>query len=725
MKKFKHFVIGGIEQKIISLVFISIAMVILTYTVVLLVQANRLTKIVAETNEKQKTVIAGVTDSTLELMVTDRLESEAKKEATIANDLFTQVESQVRIVADYATTLYANPDQFERIDIKEPDASTKGTTSAQLIYSDDTDITDPAIIDEIGLLGNLGGLMVAQYDNSVVNSMFITSANDITIITDNTPQNKYNPDGSLKKLRGTQRPWYKATAEEGDIYYSNIETDSFTGGVEITITMPVYKDGELVAVAGADLYLETMKEEVEGSNQEGGFLMIVNQNGQVIFSPKKSGIFEVQDSSKAQDLRECDNEELAEFIAAAIGGVGSVREVEVEGVTYYMAGSALETVGWAVITSANKEVVLSPSSQMMNQYEKNQTEAITSYRDSTKRAGTIIAVVLGLGVLLALFCGQMLAKQIVKPLNEMANDVTNIKNENNVFEMKKIYNTGDEVQALAEAFEDLTKRSREYIGQILKITAEKERIGAELNVATQIQADMLPTIFPPFPDRKDVDLYASMDPAREVGGDFYDFFLVDENHLAMVMADVSGKGVPAALFMVIAKTLIKNRAMMGGSPAEILTEVNNQLCEGNEAEMFVTVWLAIVDLRTGKGLAANAGHEHPVICHKGGQFELVVYKHALALATMEGVKYKEHEFTLLPGDKVFVYTDGVPEATDKRNELFGTGRMLEALNEDPSAEPSELISNVRVAIDEFVEDEEQFDDITMLCIVYHGKEENE
>ena len=280
--------------------------------------------------------------------------------------------------------------------------------------------------------------------------------------------------------------------------------------------------------------------------------------------------------------------------------------------------------------------------------------------------------------------------------------------------------SNDEVGALYGSLSQMEHDMNAYIRNLVSVTAEKERIGAELNVATQIQADMLPRIFPAFPERHEFDLFATMNPAKEVGGDFYDFFLVDDDHICLVMADVSGKGVPAALFMVIAKTLIKNRAQMGDSPAEILTNVNEQLCQGNDAELFVTVWLAVIEISTGKGLAANAGHEHPVIKRKNGQYEMVVYRHSPAVATMDGIRFREHPFELNPGDRLFVYTDGVPEATNARNELFGTERMLAALNRDPNASPKELLLTIRGEIDFFVGDAPQFDDITMLSFQYAG-----
>lgn len=239
---------------------------------------------------------------------------------------------------------------------------------------------------------------------------------------------------------------------------------------------------------------------------------------------------------------------------------------------------------------------------------------------------------------------------------------------------------------------------------------------AELNVATNIQASMLPCIFPAFPERDEFNIYASMTPAKEVGGDFYDFFLVDEEHLAMVMADVSGKGVPAALFMVIAKTLIKNAAQIGLSPKEVLEKVNNQLCENNEAEMFVTVWLGILNIQTGDMVCANAGHEYPAIRRQGGKFELFKDRHGFVLAGMECSKYREYEMHLDKGDTLFVYTDGVPEATNASNELFANDRMIEALNKKDDSTSEEILMHVKESVDEFVGHAPQFDDLTMLAI---------
>ena len=252
--------------------------------------------------------------------------------------------------------------------------------------------------------------------------------------------------------------------------------------------------------------------------------------------------------------------------------------------------------------------------------------------------------------------------------------------------------------------------------------AERERISNDLHMANQIQTSVLPHEFPPFPDRKEFELYAMMVPAKEVGGDFYDFFFIDDDHLCLVMADVSGKGIPAALFMMNTKVILKSYAMGDNTPSEVLEKTNTEICSNNQMEMFVTVWLGIVELSTGKIVASNAGHEYPAIGYADGEFELIKDKHGFVLGGMDGMKYKDYELQLEKGDKLFLYTDGVPEATNVEGEMFGTDRMLEALNADRYAPVEELLRNVRSAVSGFTPGAEQFDDMTMLSFEYTGRE---
>ena len=280
--------------------------------------------------------------------------------------------------------------------------------------------------------------------------------------------------------------------------------------------------------------------------------------------------------------------------------------------------------------------------------------------------------------------------------------------------------TGDEVEELANTFQYMVKELNEYIRNLSRVTAEKERIGAELDVARHIQASMLPCIFPPFPDRKEFEIFASMNPAKEVGGDFYDFFMVDDTHLAVVMADVSGKGVPAALFMVIGKTLIKDHTQPDVSLGEVFSKVNNMLCDSNSEGLFITAFEGVLDLVTGEFRYVNAGHEPPYICKQAEGFAPYKIRAGFVLAGMENLRYREGQLQLSAGDRIFLYTDGVTEATNGNNELYGSERLHHILNENTEAAPEMVLEAVKRDVDQFVGDAPQFDDLTMLCLEYRG-----
>ena len=313
------------------------------------------------------------------------------------------------------------------------------------------------------------------------------------------------------------------------------------------------------------------------------------------------------------------------------------------------------------------------------------------------------------------------SEKLVAPILRLSDDVNKISGGD--LEHRAVIVSNDEIGDLARNFNGMTESLREYIANLAEVTAEKERIGAELNVATQIQADMLPKIIPPFLNHEAFDISATMYPAKEVGGDFYDFFMIDDDHLALVMADVSGKGVPAALFMVIAKTLIKNRTMMGGTPGEILHDVNNQLCEGNDSSLFVTVWLGILELSTGHVVASTAGHEYPAVRKVNGKYELFETAQNIAVAIMEDMYFEDSEFWLGHLDTLYLYTDGVPEATNISKKLYGTDRMIDELNKTIGAPANEVLTIMNKSVMDFTGEAPQFDDLTMLCLQFFGTHE--
>lgn len=347
--------------------------------------------------------------------------------------------------------------------------------------------------------------------------------------------------------------------------------------------------------------------------------------------------------------------------------------------------------------------------------------------DMNKFAAPITLAILLVTTLITWILVRMMRKAVVEPVNAIAgaaqtyvSDKRSGLEENNHFSGLNIQ-TGDEVENLSQTMADMEREILDIEKALTSATAESERISTELDMARRIQAESLPNVFPPFPERTEFDIYASMHPAKEVGGDFYDFFLLDADHLGLVIADVSGKGVPASLFMMISMMLIRIAVNSGLSPAAALAYVNEHICENNPEEMFVSVWLGILDLRNGKMIAANAGHEYPFVKPADGPFTLLRDKHGFVIGGMAGLKYKEYELDFAPGAKLFVYTDGLPEATSTNVELFGLDRVTEALNRAGGGSPEEILKGMGDTVNDFVGEAEQFDDLTMLCIQYNGR----
>ena len=336
--------------------------------------------------------------------------------------------------------------------------------------------------------------------------------------------------------------------------------------------------------------------------------------------------------------------------------------------------------------------------------------------------------VLAVALFLLTYIG-FLRREVVSPILTIAGEARRFAGDNVArLDLLERIRSRDELGVLARAIGKMETDIVQYVEDLTAVTAERERIGAELNVATQIQADMLPRIFPPFPERREFDIYAAMTPAREVGGDFYDFFLVDQDHLAVVIADVSGKGVPAALFMVIAKTLIKNHTQAGMALSRVFETVNNQLCENNEAGMFVTAFLGVLELSTGRFTYVNAGHNPPLAALGGRPYDWLLSKRGFVLAGLEHTAYQQQEIVLRPGDRLFLYTDGVTEALDPAGALYSEERLRAffrgaALEGKPLAEQLSLL---RGDIAAFAAGAEQADDITMLLLKINetkGREE--
>ena len=634
--------------------------------------------------------IRGISEEALLNNTKQNVGNLVESKAELAEAQFGAYQDTVQRFADYIGDLYAHPENYVKREVLPPNKANAGKLVLQRGLVSEA-VSAEELADEIGLLSNLEQIFrPVMTENSAITTIYVSTKSGVMVAYDADSALSANDDGSEIYFNFRETEYYRAGMATDRPFFTAVYADSYGRGMMISCAAPFRgasgTNGGVVCmdILIADLYDDVVRLDMG----EGAYAFLVDTMGNMM-TPAATGLSIFQ------------NSELNDAVRGGILGRQSGVE-QTESGAYY-AFAPVPSVSWEFCIRVPQSMILKP----VREIESNITQAMLTY------LGVIVAVLLAVTLVVGRF-----SVSLTSPLIELGNDAKEISGGN--LDYRAAVRGNDEIGDLARSFNDMAASLKQYIADLTQVTAEKERIGAELNVATQIQADMLPRIFPAFPERREFDIYATMTPAKEVGGDFYDFFLVDDDHLAMVMADVSGKGVPAALFMVIAKTLIKNRAQMGGTPSEILADVNDQLCEGNEAGLFVTVWLGILEISTGKGMAANAGHEHPAIRRGNGAFEMVKYRHSPALATMEGIPFREHEFELKPGDALYVYTDGVAEATNAENVLFGEERTVEALNRSSVAPPQTILENVKQAIDEFVGDAVQFDDITMLCLDYFG-----
>lgn len=711
----------SLRKKILFTCVGSTMLFAVTIGVFLSVQMGTLKTDVIESNSEYTQMAGNMSADSTTAQMRKRMMDLTRSNAQLANSKFEELEKQVVIEANLTRDLYESPDRYGRRTVEEPQKENDGTLSVQLLHSEKVkDLDAPDVADEIGLLGNLADTMY-EINNGfeAMASNYVAMESGLMIQADYIAASKFDDDGTLMPYEADTRPWYTGACITRKAYFTPVSRDAHTDDVGIMCGVPIYVDGTFAGVAGAGMYLHNIEELVNDLRLgNDGYACIINQDGQVIFSPKEEGDLKI-DVENQTDLRACGNLSLAGVVRSVLAGSSGITTLELDGETHYVAYAPMEKVGWAFLTVLSENEVLASTNELLNQLaiKSEQTEQVMQQTIRLSLV-TLIMAILIFGVVVIVISSYV-SVRIGRPIRLLTERVRAVDGENLDFEWEGgDLDAKDETQVLAAAFMDMTLKMKQYIANITEITAEKERIGAELNVATKIQADMLPKIFPAFPERTEFDVYAKMDPAKEVGGDFYDFFLIDEDHLAIVIADVSSKGVPAALFMVIAKTLIKNHALNQESPDDIFSRVNNQLCEGNEEGMFVTAWMGILTISTGDFEFVNAGH-NPQLLLNTDQYDWIDANPGFVLAGLEGIPYQSQRIRLKHGARIFLYTDGVTEAQDKKDELFGEDRLLQSLAKNGAKPLSEMIDGVRADIDAFVGEAEQFDDITMLAFEYH------
>lgn len=681
---------------------VSIAALVVTIAVGVVSMLNIKKRVISDSarlGESAAENSAGILKEQIESNLLTITESKAE----YASSQFGRLAGYVRQYASYLHYLYLNEEQYNPVEVLPPDNKNAGKLVLMRDFANDN-IRLLDVKDEIGLLGNVEPMFESamSVDGDIITTIYLGTKSGVMISYD-----KYSDSGeSQGNYNFFESSWYTQAKEAETLIFTDTYLDGYGRGETISCAAPFYDTADNFAgVVSMDVLISDINDSVIAMDHvNGAYAFLLDTNGKVIAAPEAfrdtvGNNIVTDDKARLHGI--------ADQILSGKSGIAATDQA-------YYAYAPIEGIDWILGVYFPTSVITEKTDDITAVISENTSNTAQSIQNSILLAITIFVAGFIIIVIGVYFISKVFADRVVQPLLFLQKDVQMIS-EGNLEHRAKIIQD-DEIGELANAFNNMSASLQEYIKNLSSVMAEKERIGAELNVATQIQADMLPSIFPAFPEREEFDIYATMQPAKEVGGDFYDFFLIDEDHLAVVIADVSGKGVPAALFMVIAKTLLKNRAQMGDSPAKVLEVVNNQLCENNKAEMFVTVWFGVMQISTGKIVAANAGHEKPIIRKADGEFEIFKDKHGFVMGGMEGMKYKEYELEIEKGGCLFVYTDGVPEATSSDSELFGMERLVQVLNEEKDAPLPDILKSVKGSIDKFVKDAPQFDDITMLAL---------
>jgi sigma-B regulation protein RsbU (phosphoserine phosphatase) len=633
------------------------------------------------------------------------METLAAERAALVDEKLTFIRNQTLAVKNYAELLYATPEAYAARPVDYLNPQDENTLTPHIKTAEGLSPDD--VYEELNLLGNATDVLrqFAATDVESIGGSYIGTETGLFVVVD-----------KLAAAEGSQnydprtRGWYVGAKEKGDVFWTPIFTDASGRGASVSCAAPIYApDGTLKGVAGSGADMQTISPVVTGATiGETGYAFLLDETGKVVISPHTDDIVGDENGLLVgEDYLNSPDDAVRSLGEAMVGRRSGVVRLVLGGVESFVAFHPLTATEWSLGVVVPVSQAVAPADALVGKISDNMTTVLL-----------ILVSASLLAIAAAVLLSVLLSGRITKPVLEISACVDAIALGD--LDTRVYIQTGDELQRLGQGVNKMVEELYDYITNLAKVTADKERISTELSVATNIQASMLPRIFPPWPNRNEVDIYASMLPAKEVGGDFYDFFFSGEDNLYLVMADVSGKGVPAALFMVIAKTLLKNNAQAGLTPSQTLSVTNNVLCQSNDAGMFVTVFLGCLNVKTGELTYSNAGHNPPLIRRAGGKWEYMTVKPGFVLAGMEDMRYRQDSLFLSEGDQLFLYTDGVTEAVNTKKDLFGEPRLLEVANKHASQDIDKFTIAIKAELDAFAGEAEQADDITTLTLTYNG-----
>lgn len=697
-----------IGTKILIIMLVTSLASLMVISVISYTEMLNLTKYSQDANIQLGITASGESQQALLNQAEEYLAKIAVEQAGNSDAILSQIEAELASVKDYLEGMYANPSNFVGYELPLPDENQMDVSSAKYMLPPGVEQTD-LIEKELLLLSNAGFMLSAVLKNDEnLDNIYLGTHTGISYRYSSS--NAYNPDYDPR-----ERDWFtQALLMEGEEIWLDTYVDPY-GSIGVTCATTFNgADGKVAGVVATDITLTSLKQSIiETKIGDDGYAFLLDNKGEFIAHPD----YESEDF-KTNPLTTAE-ESFKETITEMSMGESGIKLAIIDDVESYIAFAPIETASWSLGVVVSIDKVTLPSKQTKEKIDAYTVTSQAHIHDTLSSILMRFIILFAVCTMVLVFFSFILSKTITKPLKKLVEGTKHIGNGNLDSQIEVL--GSDEVGQLATAFNAMASNLKEYIDNLSVAIAEKERINGELSVAANLQNDMLPRIFPIFSDLDSLKIFAKMTPAKEVGGDFYDCFFVNESHtkLCCVMADVSGKGVPASLFMVIAKTILKTNLLADGSIVDAITRANTLLSEDNNSNMFVTTFASLLDLTTGRYEFVNCGHNPPLLGRSGDKFEYMKTRRTLPLAAMEETKYYVETIMLEPGDVVYMYTDGITEAMNEKSELFGNDALVDALNTATNWNPEHLDNLVREVVEKFVGEAEQADDITTLSLQYN------
>ncbi len=725
----------GIRRQFLKLMFLTALLSFAAMSAVLLHSMYRVQDNVLESSRGVGEAAGEYTESLAENHAKQKLLIDVTENAHHANQEIADIAENTKYIALTMGKILSNPESYLPREVKSPDGDEIHSGDCYIVYGPQVKGAEnwEAIKAESLIAANIADTLehLSIYYSNYATTCFVIFENNYMLCAESFPEEVLVfPEGFLEKYSPRDRSFYREAKEAGTLFTRTYRDSG--GYAAVMCSFPFYEGGRVAGIAGIGIGMASLYHDITSKTVGNkGINFALNQNGELVFSSEQTGTLAV--STKKRDLRASENGALALAAYDMVEGNSGVVPVVLDGKEYYLAYAPMPVFNWSLGSLALKSEVVDgvqAAKDDVLRISKGLIDSVHGFFMGTFREMAISMAVI---FVVIFFLSQFTAGRMVRPLLALTKGVDEIAGGN--LDAKLEVKTGDELEELSDTVNQMTKDMKLYIEDLAQIAEEKEKIQTELNLARGIQLGMLPDLFPKFAGNAHYDLFATMDAAREVGGDFYDFYALDDDHLVVTVADVSGKGIPAALFMVISKTILKNTAMasdnLGGADAvdwgAMMEQVNRQLCANNEEMMFVTVFFGVLDTRTGEFAYVNGGHNPPLIGRVEGKTVGWSYikeeKKSHMVGAVENAKYEERRLTLAPGDMLYFYTDGVTEAMDEEKNLYTEERLWASLRRSggrPSTSVKRVLQAVRADVDAHAGGAEQSDDITMLGIRYLG-----